>query len=79
FKTHYIFTFLIFNIGVKLRNYYINILSVIKKNFLRIKHIIRLLSLKRLEITRIKLEILEKTTNKGINKLLRSLLLYKFY
>ncbi|KAF2191258.1 hypothetical protein K469DRAFT_556942, partial [Zopfia rhizophila CBS 207.26] len=70
FRTHYIFTFLIFNIEVRLRNRRVNMLSVIRKNFLRIKYIIHLLSLERLEITRVKLEILEKTTNKGINKLL---------
>ncbi|KAF2183359.1 hypothetical protein K469DRAFT_583657, partial [Zopfia rhizophila CBS 207.26] len=70
FRTHHIFAFLIFNIGVRLRNCRVSILSIKRKNFLRVKHIIHLLSLKRLEITRVKLEILEKTINKEINKLL---------
>ncbi|KAF2175933.1 hypothetical protein K469DRAFT_723770 [Zopfia rhizophila CBS 207.26] len=71
-RTHYIFTFLVFNIRVRLRNRRVSMPSVIRKNFLRIKHIIRSLSLERLEVTRIKLEVSGKTTNKRINELLQS-------
>ena len=59
--------FLVFNIIVRLKNYHISILSVKKKNFLKVEYIIRLLSTKRLNRTKEYLKVFRKTTNKGIN------------
>ena len=55
-----------------------SILSVKKKNFLKVERIIQLLSTKRLKRAKEHLKVSRKTTNKGINQLLRSLLLYRF-
>ena len=52
-------------------------LSVKKNNFLEVEYIIRLLSIKRLERAKEYLEVSRKTTDKGINQLLRSLSLYR--
>ena len=53
-------------------------LSVKKKNFLKVERIIRLLSTERLERAKEHLEVSGKTTDKGINQLLRSLSFYGF-
>ena len=59
--------FLIFNIIVRLRNCYISILSVKRKNFSEVECIIQLLSTERLKRAKEYLEVFKKTTNKGIN------------
>ena len=64
---YYIFVFLVFNIIVRLRNHYISMLSVKKKNFLEVERIIQLLSTKRLKRAKEYLEVSGKTTDKGIN------------
>ena len=42
-------------------------LSVKKKNFLKVEYIVRLLSIKRLKRAKEHLEVFKKTINKGIN------------
>ena len=53
-------------------------LNIKKKNFLKVERIIRLLSTKKLKRAKEHLKISKKTTDKGINQLLKSLLLYGF-
>ena len=51
-------------------------LSVKKKNFSEVERIVRLLSAERLERAKEHLEVSGKTTDEGINQLLKSLSLY---
>ena len=76
FATHHIFAFLVFNIIVRSRNRRVSMLSVKKKNFSEVERIVRLLSTERLERAKEHLEVSGKTTDEGINQLLRSLSLY---
>jgi hypothetical protein len=78
FDIYYIFVFLVFNMGVRSRNRRVSMLSVTRKNFLRVEYIVRSLRPERLEAAKVELEVSEKTTNEKINKLLRSLLFYGF-
>ena len=50
-----------------------------RKNFLKVEHIIWLLSAGKLKRAKEYLKVSKKTTNKGINQLLKSLLLYRFH
>ncbi|KAH7343092.1 hypothetical protein BKA66DRAFT_434552, partial [Pyrenochaeta sp. MPI-SDFR-AT-0127] len=52
FINYYIFLFLIFNILIRFRNYYISIISIIKRNFLEVEYIVRLLGIERLGLAR---------------------------
>ena len=79
FITHYVFAFLIFNILVRLRNYRVSIISVKRENFTKVEDIVRYLSIERLEAIKVKLETLGRISDNNINKLLRSLLLYRFH
>jgi Helitron helicase-like domain at N-terminus/Domain of unknown function (DUF6570) len=76
FATHHIFAFLVFNISVRSRNRRVSMLSVKRKNFSEVEHIVRSLSAERLERAKEHLEVSGKTTDEGINQLLRSLSLY---
>ena len=78
FATHHIFAFLVFNIIVRLRNHCVTMLSVKKKIFSKVERIVRLLSIERLERAKEHLKVSRKTSNEGINQLLRSLSLYGF-
>lgn len=78
FATHHIFTFLVFNIIVRSRNRRVSMLSVKRKNFSEVERIVRLLSTERLKRAKEYLEVSGKTTDEGINQLLRSLSLYGF-
>lgn len=74
--THYIFAFLVFNIGVRARNRRVSILSVMRKNFRKVERIMRSLTAERLAAVRVELESSGKTTDDGVKELLRSLSLY---
>ena len=71
--------FLVFNILVRSRNRRVSMLSVKRKNFSEVEYIVRLLSAERLERAKEYLEVSGKTTDEGINQLLRSLSLYKLH
>ena len=64
--------------GVRSRNHCISIFNVTRKNFSDIERIVRLLSLERLEMAKVKLKASGKTVNKGMNQLLKSLSFYGF-
>ena len=63
---------------VRLRNRRVSIGSIRKKDFLEVERIMRSLSTVRLERAKVELEASRKTTDKGVNLLLRSLLLYGY-
>jgi hypothetical protein len=72
------FAFLVFNIGVGSRNRRVSMASVRKKDFPDVERIVRSLTAARLEKAKVELEASGKTTDKGINQLLRSLSLYGY-
>lgn len=76
FATHHIFAFLVFNMGVRLRNRRVSMLSVTRKNFRKMERIVRSMTAERLAAARVELESSGKTTDDGVNELLRSLSLY---
>ncbi|KAF5121993.1 hypothetical protein E5D57_012465 [Metarhizium anisopliae] len=78
FATHHVFSFLVFNMGVKSRNRQVSMLSVRRKNFREVEHIVRSLTAERLGEARAELEESGKTVDEAVNKLLRSLSLYGF-
>src|SRR4051812_39289022 len=63
---------------VRSRNHRVSMLSVKRKNFPEVECIVQLLSAERLERAKEDLEVSGKTTDEGINQLLRSLSLYGF-
>ena len=78
FATHHVFSFLVFNKGVRSRNRRVSMLSVTRKNFPEVERIVRSLSAARLEAAKIELEASGKTTDEGVKQLLRSLSLYGY-
>jgi hypothetical protein len=76
FATHKIFTFLVFNMLVRYRNHRVSMMSVTRKDFPDVEQVVRLMSAQRLERARRELEALGKTSDDGVNRLLRSLSLY---
>lgn len=76
FAIHHIFAFLVFNMLVRSRNRRVSMLSVTRKNFPEVERVVRSLSAERLERAKEELEVSGKTTDEGVNKLLRSLSLY---
>ena len=76
FATHHIFAFLVFNINVRSRNRRVSMLSVSRKDFPEVERIARSLSMERLHKARAELEATRQTTDKDVNRLLRSLSLY---
>lgn len=78
FATHHIFAFLVFNILVRSKNRRVSMLSVTRKNFSEVERVVRSLSAERLEKAKEDLEVSGKTTDEGVNKLLRRLSLYGF-
>ncbi|PVH91575.1 hypothetical protein DM02DRAFT_576886, partial [Periconia macrospinosa] len=76
FATHHVFAFLVFNMGVRSRNRGVSMASVKRKDFPEVERIVRSLSAERLERARVELEVAGKTTDPGVNQLLRSLSLY---
>jgi hypothetical protein len=78
FATHHIFAFLVFNIGVRSRNRRVSMLSVSRKEFPKVERIVRSLTRERLDKAKAELEASTKTTDEGVNQLLKSLSLYGF-
>ncbi|KAF2175488.1 hypothetical protein K469DRAFT_724119 [Zopfia rhizophila CBS 207.26] len=78
FATHPVFPFLVFNMGVRSRNRRVSMASVKKKDFPEVERIVRSLNAARLENAKAELEAYRKTTDKEVNQLLRSLLLYGY-
>jgi len=78
FAMHNVFSFLVFNRLVLWRNRRASMLSVTRKNFPDVERIVRMLSAQRLEAAMVELKESGKTTDKEVNKLLRSLSLYGF-
>ncbi|KJZ70434.1 hypothetical protein HIM_10172 [Hirsutella minnesotensis 3608] len=78
FATHHVFAFLVFNMGVRSRNRRVSMLSVTRKNFRKVERIVRSFTVDRLAVARAELERSGKTTDGGVNELLRSLSLYGY-
>jgi len=78
FATHHVFAFLVFNMGVRSRNRRVSMLSVTRKKFADVERMVRSLSLKRLKMAKAELDASGRTTDEGVNQLLRSLSLYGF-
>ena len=78
FATHHVFAFLVFNMGVRSRNRRVSMLSVTRKNFQKVERIVQSLTVDRLAVARAELERSGKTTDGGVNELLRSLSLYGY-
>ncbi len=64
--------------GVQSKNRRMNILSMTRKNFPDVEHIIQSLNPKRLKMIKIELKTSGKTVDKGMNQLLKSLSFYGF-
>jgi hypothetical protein len=79
FATHPVFAFLVFNIGVRLRNRRVSMASVRKKDFADVERVVRSLTAARIERAKVELEASGKTTDKDVNQLLRSLSLYGYH
>ncbi|KAL8303418.1 hypothetical protein RB600_007051 [Gaeumannomyces tritici] len=78
FATHYVFAFLVFNMGVRSRNRRVSMLSVTRQNFADVERLVRSLSQERLEKAKAELEVSGKTADEGVKQLLRCLSLYGF-
>ncbi|KAJ0129047.1 Uncharacterized protein HZ326_25057, partial [Fusarium oxysporum f. sp. albedinis] len=78
FATHHIFSFLIFNIGVRSRNRRVSMLSVTRKNFPEVERTVRSLTAERLELAKTELETVGRTGDEDVKQLLKSLSLYGF-
>ncbi|EJT68919.1 hypothetical protein GGTG_13511 [Gaeumannomyces tritici R3-111a-1] len=78
FATHPVFAFLVFNMGVRSRNGRVSLASLRRKDFAEAECIIRSLTGTRIERAQAELEASGKTTDKGVNQLLRSLSLYGY-
>lgn len=76
FATHHIFVFLVFNMLVRSKNRRVSMLSVKRKDFPEVERIVQSLSAERLERAKKDMEVSGKTTDDGVNQLLRSLSLY---
>ena len=73
FAAHPVLAFLVFNIGVRYRNR-----RVSKSDFPEVERTVQALTAPRLERARVELEAVGKTTDQGVNRLLRSLSLYGY-
>ncbi|KAJ4224602.1 hypothetical protein NW757_014334 [Fusarium falciforme] len=78
FATHHIFSFLVFNMGVRSRNRRVSMLSVTRKNFPEVERIVRSLTAERLELAKAELETVGRTGDEDVKQLLKSLSLYGF-
>lgn len=76
FATHKVFAFLVFNMLVRYRNHQVSMMSVTRKDFPEVERVVQMLSAQRLEKAREELEAVGKTSDDGVNRLLRSLSLY---
>ncbi|KAI8396536.1 hypothetical protein FOFC_21084 [Fusarium oxysporum] len=78
FATHHIFSFLVFNMGVRSRNRRVSMLSVTRKNFPEVQRIVRSLTAERLQLAKAELETVGRTDDEDVKQLLKSLSLYGF-
>jgi hypothetical protein len=78
FATHHIFSFLVFNMGVRSRNRRVSMLSVSRKEYPKVERMVRSLSRAGLEAAQNELEHSGQTSDEGVQELLRSLSLYGF-
>ncbi|KAM6513724.1 hypothetical protein FALCPG4_016094 [Fusarium falciforme] len=78
FAAHPVLAFLVFNIGVRSRNRRVSMASVRKSDFPEVERTIQALTAPRFERARVELEAFGKTTDQGVNRLLRSLSLYGY-
>ncbi|KAH7464438.1 hypothetical protein FOMA001_g17470 [Fusarium oxysporum f. sp. matthiolae] len=78
FATHHIFSFLVFNMGVRSRNRRVSMLSVTRKNFPEVQRIVRSLTAERLQLAKAELETVGRTGDEDVKQLLKSLSLYGF-
>ncbi|KAG7408125.1 hypothetical protein Forpi1262_v018013 [Fusarium oxysporum f. sp. raphani] len=78
FATHHIFSFLVFNMGVRSRNRRVSMLSVTRKNFPEVERIVRSLTAERLQLAKAELETVGRTGDEDVKQLLKSLSLYGF-
>ncbi|EFY94377.2 ATP-dependent DNA helicase PIF1 [Metarhizium robertsii ARSEF 23] len=78
FATHNVFSFLVFNMGVRSRNRRISMLSATRKNFRKVECIVQSLTIDRLVAARAELESSGKTTDVGVKELLRCCSLYGY-
>ncbi|KJK73763.1 hypothetical protein H634G_10968 [Metarhizium anisopliae BRIP 53293] len=78
FATHNVFSFLVFNMGVRSRNRRVSMLSATRKNFRKVECIVQSLTIDRLVAARAELESSGKTTDVGVKELLRCFSLYGY-
>ncbi|RYC79720.1 hypothetical protein BFJ63_vAg17395 [Fusarium oxysporum f. sp. narcissi] len=78
FATHHIFSFLVFNMGVRSRNRRVSMLSVTRNNFPEVQRIVRSLTAERLQLAKAELETVGRTGDEDVKQLLKSLSLYGF-
>ncbi|EXK76906.1 hypothetical protein FOQG_18368 [Fusarium oxysporum f. sp. raphani 54005] len=67
FATHHIFSFLVFNMGVRSRNRRVSMLSVTRKNFPEVQRIVRSLTAERLQLAKAELETVGRTGDEAGN------------
>jgi hypothetical protein len=78
FARHHIFSFLVFNILVRMRNQRVSMMSVKRRSFNEVKRVVNSLGLQRLEVAKMQLMASGKTTDADVMDLLRSLSLYGY-
>ncbi|KAM3449851.1 hypothetical protein NHJ6243_009907 [Beauveria neobassiana] len=78
FAAHHVFSFLVFNMGVRSRNRRVSMLSVSRKNFPEVERLVQSLSAERLAAAKAELETSGTTGDEGVGQLLKSLSLYGF-
>jgi hypothetical protein len=78
FATHKFFSFLVFNMLVRFRNHKVSMMSVSRKEFPEVEHVVQSLSTQRLERAKVELQVSGKTSDGAVNQLLRSLSLFGF-
>jgi hypothetical protein len=78
FANHKVFSFLVFNKLVRFRNHRVSLMSVARKDFAEVKHDVASLSAERLERAKEELQSSGGTSDRAVNRLLRSLSLYGF-
>ncbi|PVH91107.1 hypothetical protein DM02DRAFT_706769 [Periconia macrospinosa] len=74
----HVFSFLVFNMLMRMRNHRVSMMSVKRRSFNEVKRIVDSLGLQRLEVARGQLMASGKTTDADVMDLLRSLSLYGY-
>lgn len=76
FAKHHVFSFLVFNLGVRSRNRRISMLSMNRNNFSQLERLVGSLSATRLEAAQTDLQQSNTTSDEAVRELLRSISLY---